>query len=272
MTRLRFKLIRMKYLLFVAFLTLTVTATSSFASGNSSLYLRLGAGAALSEDTTFKDADCNSTSPAAFFGCGDGNDGRKLGAYGDYGSSALVNLAVGYEWNSWLRTEASFSYRPDLQFNGDGNFRGISTDFKQTATADIQNYSGMIVGVVKPVAIFSKKKLVIDPLLSAGIGFSYNRIDSITYLFPKTSTITPEGGNTSFAWSVGAGMGYEFSERIGVELMYNYIDLGTIAKDSDTMTVIRRSDNSVITDSIVVGETEAELQCHEIVLSLVVNF
>ncbi len=267
-----FTLLKIRYALFLALLMLSITATSSLAVEERPFYFRLGAGVALSEDTIFHDADCNSTSPAAFFGCGSGNDGRELGAYGDYGSSALVNLAVGYEWSNWFRTEASFSYRPELQFNGEGNFRGISTEFKQAASADIHNYSGMIVGIAKPVALFSTKKWVVEPLISAGIGFSYNRIDSITYLFPKTSTVTPEGSNANFAWSVGAGFGYEFTERIGMELMYNYIDLGKFVKDSDTMTVLRRSDNSIITDSIVVGETEAELQCHEVVLSLVVKF
>lgn len=272
MKRLHFNLLSIRNILFLTLLMVSITATDLLAAEANPFYLRLGAGVAFSEDTVFYDADCDSTSPAAFFGCGNGNDGRPLGAYGDYGNSALVNIAVGYEWNSWLRTEASFSYRPELQFSGEGNFRGISTEFTQTATADIHNYSGMFVGVVKPVVLFSDKKWVVEPLISAGMGFSYNRIDSITYLFPKTSTVTPEGGNTSFAWSVGAGLGYEFSKRIGMELMYNYIDLGQVAKDSDTMTVLRRSDNSVITDSIKVGETEAELQCHEVVLSLVVNF
>ncbi len=247
-------------------------ASNAIATEEKPYYLRLGVGASFSENTVFTDDDCSSTSPAAFYGCGNGNDGEQLGTYGDYGTSAIINLGVGYEWNSWLRTEASFSYRPSFEFSGESNFRGISTDFSQSAEAEIDNYSAMLVGVINPVAIFTENKWVIDPLLSVGAGFSHNRIESMTYLFPKTSTITPEGSNNSFSWSLGAGFGYELTERVSMELMYNYSDLGKVVKGSDTMTIVRRSDNSIINDSIVIGETEADLVAHEVLLSVLWKF
>ena len=47
-------------------------------------YGRLGAGVAWPETDAFRDGNCTSTQPAALFGCGAGNDGRRLGATGGF--------------------------------------------------------------------------------------------------------------------------------------------------------------------------------------------
>ncbi len=224
---------------------------------------------AFSHDAQFSDADCRTGSPPAFFGCSNGNDGRKIGAYGDFGSSFLVDLGMGYVWNKWLSTEISLSYRPGLEFTGESNFNQISSNFEQKVEADVESYSGMLVSVLRPMVLFRQSNWIVEPLLTAGVGFAHNRVDGMEYTFPLTMTTTPGGEHTGFAWTVGAGFSYGISQNVELELLYRYTDLGEVITDVDTMTITRRSNNSVITDSIVINKTETDLEVCELLLSLV---
>ncbi len=257
---------------FVVLLSCFVCIPEVFAAADKTIYIRAGTGIALSEDTQFSDADCQSNSPAALFGCSMGNDGRAIGAYGDFGNSIVLDMSIGYFWNEWLRTELSFTYRPGFEFEGKSNFSQIDTDFAQTVEADLQSFSGMLVGVVKPLALFSLEKWTIEPILTAGLGFAHNSIDPMVYTFPSTTTTTPSGDHTDFAWTMGAGFAYALTDNIDVELLYRYSDLGEVRTDVDTITITRRSTNGIINNSIIVDETAADLEVNEILLSVVWYF
>jgi opacity protein-like surface antigen len=89
-------------------------------------YGRLGAGVAWPQTDGFRDGNCTSTQPAALFGCGAGNDGRRLGATGGFNPALAVDGALGYRFNRWIRAEALVSWLPDLEFQGQSNFRGAA--------------------------------------------------------------------------------------------------------------------------------------------------
>lgn len=249
-----------------------IFVAESFAEADKSVYLRLSGGISLSQDTQFSDLDCNSSSPAAFFGFSPGNDGRTIGASGDFGNSLLPELSLGYRWNDWLRTELALAYRPGFAFEGESNFSQVNTDFTQIVEADLSSFSGMFVAFVNPLSWFGLDNWVVEPLLTAGAGFAHNSIDSMTYTFPTTETMTPSGDHTDFAWTVGAGIGYALTNNIDLELLYRYIDLGEVRTDVDTMTITRRPTNAVINNSIIINETTADLEVNEILVGIVWYF
>ena len=260
------------HLSFIVFVSCLIFTNESIEAADKTAYLRIGAGVSLPTDTVFSDPDCQSTSPAALFGCANGNDGRATGAYGDFGNSGILDMGFGYHWNEWLRTEILLSYRPGFEFDGTSNFNQVSTSFAQTVDADVTSLSGMIVGIVRPLALFQVEKQKIEPFLFGGLGGAYNHIDSMRYTFPATATITPDGSHSGFAWTVGAGLSYGLTEKIELELAYRYSDLGKVTTDTGTMTILRRSTNSVINNSIVINETEADLEVNEVVLGVIWHF
>ncbi len=78
----------------LSFLILSALASTVYAR-DFAMYVRGLAGTSNSLDTSFTDADCSSESPYAYFGCGPGENGKPLGAYGDFGETALLEAGLG---------------------------------------------------------------------------------------------------------------------------------------------------------------------------------
>lgn len=258
--------------LIVSLLSAAFPLVAAGAEPDASLYLRAGGGIALSQDTQFADTDCSSTSPAALFGCGQGNDGRAIGVYGDFSNSAVWEIGMGYRWSDWLRTEFSLAYRPGFELNGKSNFIQLSPDLSQEVAADVTSLSGLVVCLIKPLTLLGVQEWIVSPIVTAGAGFSHNRIDSMVFTFPETLTITPDGTYTDFSWTVGAGFSYALSATCNIELLYRYVDLGQVRTDEGIMTIVKRSTQTIVNNSIQLAETKADLESNEVMLSVVWYF
>jgi len=255
---------------FVCLFILTVAQRATAQETN--MFVRAGGGLTMSSETIFTDADCNSTDPAAFFGCSAGNDGKSIGARGEFSESVLLELGIGYRFNDWLEAEFQLAYRPDMDFEGTSNFNQLSVDFNQEVSAEGKSLSAMFVGIVRPLALTSMASFPVKPLILAGLGIAHNTIDQVTFTFPSTSTITPKGSTTGFAWTVGVGLSYEISKSLELQCIYRYFDPGKITTDVGTMTITRNSTSAIITDSIVINKIEADPEFNEILLSLIYRF
>ncbi|MBK5932380.1 hypothetical protein CCR82_18070 [Halochromatium salexigens] len=100
-------------------------------------YLRAAVGIEQSNDAEFSDRDCASQQPAALFGCVRGDDGRPLGAYGDFGRYPLLKVAFGKRLLPWLRTDLSLGYRFDSDYQDNANFLSVGTH--EPVSADVES-------------------------------------------------------------------------------------------------------------------------------------
>jgi opacity protein-like surface antigen len=235
-------------------------------------YIRLGMGVSDSRAATFADQDCAASNPAALFGCGNGPDGNPIGAYGDFGTSVLVQAAWGYYLADWFRGELAFDYRPGVDFAGQSNFTGVTLGTEPVA-AKGRNIAIMANGYVQLDALFGEGDARVHPFLSGGVGVAFNRTGAITYSFPSLgtgdTTITPAGTSTDFAWSLGAGLGIDLTDRLGMELAYRYVDLGTVETAPGDI-IITREGRDVL--NIPIDSTKAALKAHEVLFSLVYRY
>lgn len=226
-------------------------------------YVRAGIGAALSGDATFSDANCASGRPAALYGCGDGPDGKPYGAYGDFGSSVQFELAGGMEIADSLRVELAVTYDPGFAFEGNVNF---PVPGKQPVSGEVNHVDAMAFTYVQPLAALGFDSRV-QPFLGAGLGLSYNEIGEMTFEFPGLRqprySVTPDGSNLDFAWAVSAGLAFEISDTLILDVAWRYSDLGTVETDEGTLF------NQFSTRSTVIeiGETEAELTSQSVSVS-----
>jgi opacity protein-like surface antigen len=140
-------------------------------------------------------------------------------------TDAVTNVSIGDTWlieggvgcgsgSRGLRGELVLGYHGDRDVDGRpaaGAVTGLASSADSLALMvngyyDLGNFRGFV------------------PYLGAGLGIAWNSTDAVV--------TTPAGGRlageseSSFAWAVMAGVGYQVSERAILDLGYRYIDLG----------------------------------------------
>ena len=247
----------------LSFMLLSASASTASAS-DFAVYVRGLTGVSSSLETSFTDADCLSVSPAAYFACGSGEDGNPLGAYGDFGQTALLEAGLGMEVTDYLRVEAVLNYRPGFAFDGNANFLRAGAD--QPVSGEVTQMGMMAFGYLEPLTALGIIT-PIRPFMGAGAGASWNEIGEMTYEFPALNqprySLMPGGKSTSFAWSVVSGASYDVSDRLTLEVSYRYSDLGEVATDEGVLFIQRSSS----TLEIPIAETKANLTEQSIALS-----
>ncbi len=233
-------------------------------------YLRGALGWSWTKDTHLQDDDCMVTNPPALFGCGKGNNGRAIGAYGDFGSTALIEVAGGYQFNEYFRAEILANYRPSLAFNGEANFQGVSG--KQPVDADVKSYNLMLATYLDLLSIAGNQDARFRPYIGAGIGVARNHIDKVVYRFPGLApgdmTVSPDNSKTQSAYFLSVGIDWEISDDIKVDFSWRYSDLGEIGS-ARGQTRIVRTDRDLMID---VGATHADLKTYDLLLSVRKSF
>ena len=228
-------------------------------------YLRLGAGVQWPESSALKDQRCSSTSPPALFGCGSGDDGRSLGAYGGFDQAPVVDAAIGYRWTSWLRTEALLHWSPQLNVSAQSNFLGAGSN--QPVSASGNGLAGFGVLYVDGPSLAT-----VRPFIGAGLGAARTSLSDVTYRFPAISsdavTVTSGGRSTSFAYLLTAGVSIPVSERLDLDLAYRWTDLGTVKTNAGSAKLVRPAGRS----KLAIAGTEIDLQTQAVVASLRFRF
>jgi len=188
-------------------------------------YLRVGGVLEAAEETRFKDQSCSSTTPAALYGCGTGNDGAPKSTLGDFGTMAGFELGVGRLVVPVLRLEAVLQHRPNFSFTGRANF--VQTTDRQTVSADLSSLSGMIAAYVDLPRLGLRKFGPFSPFVGCGAGVSRVDIGETRMEFPKTATIVPGGQRVGLARMLMAGVGIALTETVTLDLGYRYRNSGT---------------------------------------------
>ncbi len=241
-------------------------AASPSASAEPPLYVRVGAGYDGSGDTTVRDLDCSSNEPPALFGCAAGPDGRTLGARGDFGEAAAVDLGVGWEVSPRMRVEVALVARPGLALDAEANFLDVTEE--QPVTADAESLAAFV-GLAYDLGPAAWR---VQPFVAVGVGASRNEVDEVTYAFPGIGpaavTVTQGGSHTDFAWAASAGLALQLSESSTLDLAVRYSDLGEVRTDAGEATIVRPAR----TFTLDIAGTHADLETLGVGLSLRYRF
>ena len=218
----------------------------------------------MSEGTTFLDENCATTSPVPLYGCGIGIDGKPFGSYGDFGSSAMFEAGAGVELTPYLRVEAAFSYQPGFAFDGRVNYPDVGQE--QPVSGNVKQTSVMGIAYLAPLAALGVAWKV-QPFIGGGVGASRNEIGRMTLDFPEETqprySVTPDGTRTDFTWAVTAGLSYDITDALALDLAWRYSDFGKV----ETEPGILFNQFSKSTLDIPIGRTEAEFTAQSVSLS-----
>lgn len=234
----------------------------SAAASADEIYVRAGVGIDRSSDARFTDANC---STHALYGCGDGPDGAPLSAFGDFGTSAAVEVGAGYRVAPALRIEGVLHYRPGAAYEGRANF--LAADRRQAVAADLSVLTGL-------AAAYADLPVLgpLRPFAGGGAGVSRIALDEMTMTFPRTMTLVPAGSRSSFAWMLAAGMGLPLGGGATLDVAWRYLAAGRVATGEGTGRVLYH-DGSIHyrngqPNEFQLGETRTDLASHGLHLSL----
>jgi opacity protein-like surface antigen len=203
----------------------------AFAQGTSSpLYLRADVGYAWARDAKIRD---NVSFVGGFLICGNGPCDTP-GTLNDIGDSYVLGAGVGYRVSPNIRTELALAYRGGFELD-EPDAGAPPTTFRgriRSLSAMLQGYYDFDVGGP------------LKPYVGAGVGVARNKVKTISATNPASATLPALFSNfqlagdsdTSFAWFLGAGVGYAVSSGLTLELGYRYVDLGDLKIPAQTVS------------------------------------
>jgi opacity protein-like surface antigen len=136
------------------------------------------------------------------------------------GDASFIGAGVGYEWNSWLRFDATLEYRFKSDLHALGVYAGGTDEYQ----GHLNSWVGLFNGYVD-LGTWD----CFTPFVGVGVGFARNSITDLVDVNPLNIAYgTGRGTSTwNFAWALYAGVTYNVSENFKVDLTYRYLNLGS---------------------------------------------
>jgi opacity protein-like surface antigen len=137
--------------------------------------------------------------------------------------SGMADIGAGYQLNGWLRADATFEYRALADLRARYGFAaspGFASPALYAGAADLSSFVGLVNGYLTPGSWFG-----FSPFVGGGVGVADNRISS----FSAEGVSYAGGSKTGFAWALMAGVDYDITPNLRLELGYRYLNTGAIA-------------------------------------------
>jgi opacity protein-like surface antigen len=160
----------------------------------------------------------------------------------NFDTGGIFDVGVGYRFNNWLRADVTAQYRGSANFKGSDVFTASAYGLAYNSQ---DNYSAS-----KSELLFLANAYVdlgtwwsVTPFIGAGVGASRVAISGLTdsNLTNLHQTAVPfvggppvagfataaSGSQWNFAWAAHAGLAYQVTPGVTLELAYSYVDLGS---------------------------------------------
>ncbi len=181
-------------------------------------------------------------------------------AMGKPGGTLVGGFGVGYDFG-FFRTDLTFDGRIPQKFAG-------TAPCVMAARPDC-DYAGKIdaLTVLANGYVDLGKWSGFSPYVGAGLGVAYVGISHATTndIFGpgNTTSAIPNGHNWNFAWALMAGLSYEVSRNMKIDIGYRYLNLGRTGTESQTFTGLNPNDATQTFTTTRKLET-TRLDAHEI--------
>ncbi len=146
------------------------------------------------------------------------------------GDTYFIGAGVGYEFNNWLRFDVTGEYRAKTQVKAYGSYTSGGGTFGDYYEGNLKSW------------VFLANAFVdlgtwecFTPFVGAGVGGAYVTMADLTDTGLGTSG-RGTGRNTSqwnFAWALYAGIGYNITKNLNIDLTYRYLSYGEVTDTID---------------------------------------
>ena len=146
----------------------------------------------------------------------------------DFTGAPFLDAGIGYRINHWFRIDVTGEYRSKSEFNGADVYvpAGGPPSLPDSYTAKKSEWLALLNGYLDVGTWHG-----ITPFMGAGVGAANVKIADFTDIgigvggFPAVAF----GGTHdqwNFAWALYAGLGFEVTDAVTLELAYRYLDMG----------------------------------------------
>lgn len=149
----------------------------------------------------------------------------------DMGDGIFAGGGIGYQWNAWLRFDATAEYRAKSKFKAIGSY----TEFCPGGRCfDVYDGSHSALVVMANAYIDLGTWMCLTPFVGAGVGYARHTITGfhdVGYISDGTSGFGYAASDFSewkMAWAVHAGVAYNVTSNFKMELAYRYLNFGSV--------------------------------------------
>lgn len=155
----------------------------------------------------------------------------------DMKTSPFYGLGIGIEHSRWLRFDLTGEYRGKYLFVGQDLYRNGACNGDATIcgtneyTADVSGWLGLANAYID---LWSFRG--ITPYVGGGVGLASLTVDGFKDVNVPANGVAYGSGDTStnFAWALYAGVSYDVTPQLTVDLAYRYVDMGDAATGTVT--------------------------------------
>ena len=145
--------------------------------------------------------------------------------------STFIGAGVGYQFNNWLRADITGEYRTQADYRAIQSYGPTFCPMVSGRCFDA--YHGKVGAAVFMANAYADLGTWagITPYVGAGVGLAHLRFNNLT-----DTSMQPAGGfgyaqnssQTNFAWALMAGLGYNVTNNLKLELGYRYLNMGKV--------------------------------------------
>ncbi len=152
--------------------------------------------------------------------------------HNDIADTPFIGLGIGYEVNNWLRIDATAEYRSKTEVTAFGSY-----------TFDGGVFGDSYHGYLKSWVFLANAYVDLGtwncftPFIGAGIGGAYNTMSDLTDIgiFTSGRGIGRDSSDWHMAWALYAGVAYNISQSLKIELTYRYLNYGSVTDTIDCL-------------------------------------
>lgn len=170
----------------------------------------------------------------------------------DMKSSALFGVGIGWRARHWLRFDLTGDYRGDAAFFAMDRLPNATTPTglqTNEYTADISSWL-FLANAYWDIGTWCG----FTPYVGAGIGFANISVEGLKDVNVPANSVfyAADNSTTNFAWAIHAGVSYDVSPQLAIDLAYRYADLGNASSG-----VVTAYDNSSSYSEVAIRDITA---------------
>lgn len=151
--------------------------------------------------------------------------------------TAIVGAGAGYQVNNWFRADVTGEYRFGAKYRAFENYTGSPNCPTGSGYFCVDGYKGTVSS-----AVFLANGYVqlgtwygITPYVGGGVGVALNTMSGLVDYGITNSGAFGQAANkttSNFAWALMAGLSYDLTPNVKLDIGYRYLDMGKLVTGS----------------------------------------